>query len=159
MINKLENLNFENPSKEILQTIDVHDLLPQQEPFVMIGSLVYFDKILTVTETEVKADNIFVDQNCFSASGLMENIAQTCAARIGFINKFILKKGIQLGFIGAVRNFEVMGLPQVGDVITTRVEVKEEVFGMTLAEAVITCGEKVLVTSEMKIAVKQQPEA
>ena len=158
-MNKLENFDFDNSSKEMLRTIDVHDLLPQQEPFVMIGSLVHFDKILTVTETEVLADNIFVDQNYFSASGLMENIAQTCAARIGYINKYILKKGIQLGFIGAVRNFEVISLPQVGDVITTRVEVKEEVFGMTLAEAVIVCGDKVLVTSEMKIAVKQQHDA
>ena len=159
MMNKLENFDFENSSKEMLRTIDVHDLLPQQEPFVMIGSLVHLDKILTVTEIEVQADNIFVDQNHFSASGLMENIAQTCAARIGYINKYILKKGIQLGFIGAVRNFEVISLPEVGDVITTRVEVKEEVFGMTLAEAVIMCGDKVLVTSDMKIAVKQQHEA
>lgn len=158
-MNKLENFDFENSSKEMLRTIDIHDLLPQQEPFVMIGSLVHLDKILTVTETEVQADNIFVDKNHFSASGLMENIAQTCAARIGYINKYILKKGIQLGFIGAVRNFEVISLPEVGDVITTRVEVKEEVFGMTLAEAVIVCGDKVLVTSEMKIAVKQQHEA
>lgn len=158
-MNKLENFDFENSSKEMLRTIDVHDLLPQQEPFVMIGSLVHLDKILTVTETEVQADNIFVDQNHFSASGLMENIAQTFAARIGYINKYILKKGIQLGFIGAVRNFEVISLPEVGDVITTRVEVKEEVFGMTLAEAVIMCGDKVLVTSDMKIAVKQQHEA
>ena len=158
-MNKLENFDFENSSKEMLRTIDVHDLLPQQEPFVMIGSLVYLDKILTVTETEVQAYNIFVDQNHFSVSGLMENIAQTCAARIGYINKYILKKDIQLGFIGAVRNFEVISLPEVGDVITTRVEVKEEVFGMTLAEAVIVCGDKVLVTSEMKIAVKQQHEA
>ena len=150
MMNKLENFDFENSSKEMLRTIDVHDLLPQQEPFVMIGSLVHLDKILTVTETEVQADNIFVDQNHFSAS---------CAARIGYINKYILKKGIQLGFIGAVRNFEVISLPEVGDVITTRVEVKEEVFGMTLAEAVIMCGNKVLVTSDMKIAVKQQHEA
>ncbi len=30
---------------------------------------------------------------------------------------------------------------------------------MTLAEAVIMCGNKVLVTSDMKIAVKQQHEA
>ena len=158
-MNKLENFDFENSSKEMLRTIDVHDLLPQQEPFVMIGSLVHLDKILTVTETEVQADNIFVVQNHFSASGLMEKIAQTCAARIGYINKYILKKGIQLGFIGAVRNFEDISLPEVGDLITTRVEVKEEVFGMTLAEAVIMCGDKVLVTSDMKIAVKQQHEA
>ena len=152
----MANTEVENFSEEMFRTIDIHELLPQQEPFVMIGSLVHFDKTLTITETEVRQDNIFVDEGNFSASGLMENIAQTCAVRIGFVNKYILKKGIQLGFIGAVRNFEVLELPKVGDVITTRVEVKEEVFGMTLADAIITCGEKVLVTSEMKIAVKEQ---
>lgn len=152
----MANTEVETFSEEMFRTIDIHELLPQQEPFVMIGSLVHFDKTLTITETEVRQDNIFVDQGNFSASGLMENIAQTCAARIGFVNKYILKKGIQIGFIGAVRNFEVWELPKVGDVITTRVEVKEEVFGMTLADAIITCGEKVLVTSEMKIAVKEQ---
>ena len=152
----MANTEVENFSEEMFRTIDIHELLPQQEPFVMIGSLVHFDKTLTITETEVRQDNIFVDEGNFSASGLMENITQTCAARIGFVNKYILKKGIQLGFIGAVRNFEVLELPKVGDVITTRVEVKEEVFGMTLADAIITCGEKVLVTSEMKIAVKEQ---
>lgn len=138
-----------------LSQIDIHELLPQQEPFVMIGALTHIDKALIVTETEVKPDNIFVDNGRFSASGLMENIAQTCAARIGYANKYILKKGIQLGFIGAVRNFEVVELPQVGDILTTRVEVKEEVFGMTLAEATIECAGKTLVTTEMKIAVKE----
>ena len=150
MIKKMVNFDVESPSEAALRTINVHELLPQQEPFVMIGTLIHFDKTLTVTETEVQKNNIFVDDNRFSASGLMENIAQTCAARIGYVNKYILKKGIQLGFIGAVRNFEV---------ITTRVDVKEEVFGMTLAEASITCGDKVLVTSEIKIAVKEQEEA
>lgn len=137
----------------------------------MIGKLIHFDRTLTVTETEVKVDNIFVEggngaasdsketvKGYLSASGLMENIAQTCAARIGYVNKYILKKGIQLGFIGAVRNFEIMALPQVGDVITTRVEVKEEVFGMTLAEATVSCGDKTLVSTEMKIAVKNSEE-
>ena len=107
--------DVEHPSELELRAIDVHELLPQQEPFVMIGSLVYFDRTLTITETKVQADNIFVDENHFSASGLMENIAQTCAARIGYVNKFILKKAIQLGFIGGIRNFEVIELPVVGD--------------------------------------------
>ena len=150
--------DVEHPSELELRAIDVHELLPQQEPFVMIGSLVHFDRALTITETKVQADNIFVDENHFSASGLMENIAQTCAARIGYVNKFILKKAIQLGFIGGIRNFEVFELPVVGDVITTRVEVKEEVFGMTLAEATIVCGDKLMAKSEMKIAIKERNE-
>lgn len=154
----MNNIDAEHPTEVFLRQIDIHELLPQQEPFVMIDTLTHFDNTLTVTETTVRADNIFVDAERFSASGLMENIAQTCAARIGYINKYILKKGIQIGFIGAVRNFEVKLLPKVGDVITTRVDVKEEIFGMTLAEATIECDGTPIVTTEMKIAVKNREE-
>lgn len=152
------NFDAEHPTERDLRQIDIHMLLPQQEPFVMIGTLVHFDRTLTITETVVKADNIFVADNRFSATGLMENIAQTCAARIGYVNKYILKKGIQLGFIGAIRNFDVIELPQVGDTLITRVEVKEEVFGMTLAEATIERQGRVIVSTEMKIAVKEREE-
>lgn len=150
----MEILNAGQPSEAQLRQIDIHELLPQQEPFVMIGKLTHFDQTLTVTETLVQEENIFVDGGRFSAAGLMENIAQTCAARIGYANKYILKKDIQLGFIGAVRNFEVKALPKVGDTIVTRVEVKEEIFGMTLAYATIECDGEVLVSTEMKIAIK-----
>lgn len=121
----------------------------------MIGRLTHFDTVRTVTETGITAGNIFADDGQFSASGLIENIAQTCAARIGYINKYVLKKGIQLGFIAAVRHLEVLELPKVGDTITTTVEVKQELLGMTLAEAQVTCGDKLLVKTEIKIGVKE----
>ena len=148
-------MDEKNPAEQDLRNIDIHELLPQQEPFVMIDKLVHFDETLTVTETEIRASNIFVDDNYFSASGVMENIAQTCAARIGYVNKYILKKGVQLGFIGAVRNFEVLALPRVGQTIVTHVKVLENVFGMTLAEAYIESAGEVLVKTEIKIAVKE----
>ena len=148
-------------TEQFLREIDIHSLLPQQEPFVMVGSLVHIDEKCFATETLVKAGNIFVDDDRFSASGLIENIAQTCAARIGFVNKYILKeailkKGIQLGFIGAVRNLEILALPRTGQTIRTTVEVVEEVFGMTLAHATVTCDGETLVTTEMKIALKEE---
>lgn len=138
----------------MLRGIDIHELLPQREPFVMVGSLTYFDKVHTVTETVIEAENIFVDDGCFTASGLIENVAQTCAVRIGYVNKYILKKGIQIGYIGAMNNFEIKALPSVGDTITTTVEVVEEVFGMTLAVATVTLDSYVIAMTNMKIAVK-----
>ena len=143
-------------SEAELRAVDVHELLPQQEPFVMIGVLTYFDEVRTVTETTIRPDNLFVDEGRFSASGLIENIAQTCAARIGFVNKYIRQQGIQLGFIGAIRNLEVRRLPRVGQTITTTVDVIEDIFGMTLAEATITCEGETLVTTQIKIAVKNE---
>ena len=90
----------------------------------MIDRLVYCDKTVTLAETEIRNDHIFVENGYLSASGLIENIAQTCAARIGYYN-YIHKKGIQIGFIGAIRNMDILQLPPVGEILTTRVEVKE----------------------------------
>lgn len=142
------------PTEAFLRQIDIRELLPQQEPFVMVGRLTHFDMVRTVTETVVDSDNIFVDHGRMSAMGMMENIAQTCAARIGYVNKYIRRQGIQIGFIGAVRNFQVKALPLAGDLITTTVDALEEVFGMTLATATVRRGDEVLVTTEMKIAVR-----
>ena len=121
----------------------------------MVGKLTAFDEKRTVTETFIKEDNIFVCDGVFSAPGLVENIAQTCAARIGYFNKYILNKGIQLGFIGAIRNLEITGCPKVGDTITTCVTVIDDVLGMTLANAVVTCNGETLATTEIKIAVRE----
>lgn len=143
-----------NITEEFLRTIDVHAILPQQEPFVMVGTLTSFEMTTSTTETEIKGENIFVDNDTFSASGLMENIAQTCAARIGFYNKYILKKDVQVGFIGAIRNYVVNELPKVGSTIITKVDILEEVFGMTLANAEVRCGDRVLATAEIKLSIR-----
>lgn len=148
-------MNTEQPTEEFLRGIDIHELLPQQEPFVMISSLVRFDMQTTVTETIVSADNLFVEDGVFTAPGIVENIAQTCAARIGYVNKYILKKGIQLGFIGAIRDLKVKDLPNVGDTITTTISVIDSVFGMTLVDAVVLNNGAEVASAQMKIAVKE----
>lgn len=148
-------MNTEQPTEEFLRGIDIHELLPQQEPFVMISSLVRFDMQTTVTETVVSADNLFVEDGVFTAPGIVENIAQTCAARIGYVNKYILKKGIQLGFIGAIRDLKVKDLPKVGDTITTSISVIDSVFGMTLVDAVVLNNGAEVASAQMKIAVKE----
>ena len=81
-----------NPTEQELRAIDIHQLLPQQEPFVMVSSLVHIDKVRTTTELVIDEDNLFVDNRRFSTEGVVENIAQTCAARIGYVNQYVLKK-------------------------------------------------------------------
>ena len=145
-----------HPTEEQLRSIDVRELLPQQPPFVMVGSMTYYDERVVKAETAITEENIFVDDTYFSASGLLENIAQTCALRLGYVNKYILKKNIQIGYIGAIRNFRVERLPRVGETIQTEVEALEDVFGMTLAEATIKSEGEVLAATEIKIAVKDE---
>ncbi len=139
-----------------LDKIDIHELLPQQEPFVMVGKLIHYDDVVTITTTKISDENIFVEAGVFTPSGIIENIAQTCATRIGYINKYILKKGIQIGFIGAIRDLNLHRLPRTGEEITTTISVIEEVFGMTLVSASVKIGDEVLADAEMKIAVSER---
>lgn len=138
------------------EKIDIHELLPQQPPFVMVDKLMHFDETVTTTTFEVRADNIFVDDGTLNACALAENIAQTCATRLGFVNKYILKRAIQLGFIGSIRNMQVMRTPSVGEKLTTTITVREQIMGLTLVDATILVGEETIVTAEMKIALSDQ---
>ncbi len=131
-------------------------LLLQQPPFIMVDTLVHYDDTLTVTETLIRKDNIFTEDGCFTPAGLMENIAQTCAARIGYINKYILHRDIQIGFIAAVKSMEIKKCPAVGTTITTNIEVVKEAFGMTLINATVNMDNEEIATAEVKMAVRDE---
>jgi predicted hotdog family 3-hydroxylacyl-ACP dehydratase len=132
--------------------IDVKTIIPQQTPFVMIDRLVHFDTVFTRTEFEIQPDNMFVEEGKFLEAGLIENIAQTCAARLGYINTVLLKDGVHLGFIGAMKSLIINKLPEVQSKLDTTIEVVNEVFNITLVHATIRCNDEVLVTCEMKIS-------
>jgi predicted hotdog family 3-hydroxylacyl-ACP dehydratase len=132
--------------------LDVKTIIPQQTPFVMIDRLVHFDTVFTRTEFEIQPDNMFVEEGKFLEAGLIENIAQTCAARLGYINTVLLKDGVHLGFIGAMKSLIINKLPEVQSKLDTTIEVVNEVFNITLVHATIRCNDEVLVTCEMKIS-------
>ena len=138
-------------SEQNLREIPVAELLPQRPPFVMVDCLTAYSPEVTVTELTVRSDNLFVSDGFLSASGLIENIAQTCAARMGYINR-MNRQTVKLGFIGAIRNLEIHRLPAVGERLPTLIRVREEVFGMTLVDATVESDGVLLVESEMKIA-------
>lgn len=133
------------------QEYDILTLLPQRPPMVMVDRLLHCDPVVTQTELTVREDNIMVDDGLMSACGLIENIAQTCAARMGYIN-LSNGKEVRVGVIGALRDMEIHSLPKVGDKIETRIEVSDEVFGMTLAQAESRCGNTLLASGTIKIA-------
>lgn len=118
----------------------------------MVDKLLHFDEEKTVTQLTVRPDNLFYEDGRLTASGLIENIAQTCASRIGYVNKFILKQSVKLGYIGAIRNLIITRTPSEGEIINTEIKVIEDVFKMTLVHAKVKAGDETIVTAEMKIA-------
>ena len=137
----------------LFEQINILELLPQRLPFVMIDKLLYYDDGTTITKLNVRSNNIFVENEILSESGLIENIAQTCAARMGYINKYIYKNPVKIGFIGSIKNFIIEELPKVGDELKTTIEVISEVFAITLVNAKVETNSKLLASCEMKISI------
>lgn len=147
-------MNFGNKDME-LREIDILDLLPQRPPFVLVDHLVHFTQEVVTTEFEVRSDGLFTEGDHLMETGLIENIAQTCATRIGYIN-YISHRPVGIGYIGAIRDLTILRTPHVGERLTTTIRVKEEVFGMTMVDAEVRSGDELLVQAEMKIAIKRE---
>ncbi len=136
--------------------IDVLELLPQRKPFVFVDHIVNFHipDLSCITHFLVKEDHLLVNDGYLSESGIIENIAQTCAVHIGFYNKYILNKKIQVGFIGAVKNLRIFDKVQIGDLLVTKIAIKTEFGSMKIADATVeVCGKKVA-EGELKIALQ-----
>ena len=133
------------------EDIALKTLIPQRPPFVMIDKMLSFDMRVTVTQLEIRPDNVFCVDGKLSAEGLMENIAQTCAARMGYIN-LNKSEAVKIGVIGAVSNFEIFRTPKVGELIVTTIEVLEELFQITMVKAFVRCDDETIAQANMKIA-------
>jgi len=129
----------------------ISELIPQRPPFVMVDRLLYCDMSVTSTRLEIREDNIFNDRGRLSTAGICENIAQTCAARLGYLS-LTSGQAVKLGYIGAISNMQVFRTPQTGQTIETEINVLQEVFNITLVHAVVKCGDEVIAETDLKIA-------
>lgn len=129
-------------------------LIPQRPPFVMVDKLLNSDAHGTQTTFCVREDNVLVVDGKFSEAGLMENIAQTAAARAGYM-AMKENKQVAVGYIVAVKNFEIFDLPQINDELLTEVKIKNQVFDMIVISGTVKRHEKVMAQCEMNIIISK----
>ena len=133
------------------QNIPITSLIPQRPPFVMVDRVLSCTDGYAVTELVVSEDNIFLDDMKLSPAGMMENMAQSCAARMGCVN-CLHNESIKMGFIGDIRNCVILRQPRCHETLQTHVEIIEEVFNLTLASVTTKVGDETIATARMKIA-------
>ncbi|HCQ72180.1 MAG TPA: hypothetical protein DIT75_02100, partial [Rikenellaceae bacterium] len=136
-------------------SVNIAELLPQRKPFVMISELLSFSYERTVTRFHVQDDNVFIEGDSLVPEGLVENVAQTCAARIGFINKYILNKPVSVGYVCSVKDFNVTRSPQIGETLETEVVLKGEFGNMLIVNAVVRDEEETLAEGSIVIALDE----
>jgi predicted hotdog family 3-hydroxylacyl-ACP dehydratase len=130
---------------------NIQSLLPQRPPMVMVDELLFTNETITRCRFKVEADNIFTESGVFCEPGLVENIAQTAAAGVGYTAARQTKKTVPLGYIGAIKDLEIFLLPKVGDSIETEIEIINRVFDVTLVSGIIYCNNELAAKCEMKI--------
>lgn len=136
------------------EQIPIDVLLPQRPPFVLVDALTASDGCMTSTRYAVAADGLFTADGCLTPEGLLENMAQTCAARLGYAN-YLLRQRLVVGVIAAVSGFTVLRLPRVGEVLTTRIDAEVEIFGLMSVSAEVRCCDDVVARANIKMAVRR----
>jgi 3-hydroxymyristoyl/3-hydroxydecanoyl-(acyl carrier protein) dehydratase len=133
---------------------NILELIPQRYPMVMIDNLVACDEKQVVSQLTVRQDNLFLNRHGFTAEGMMENMAQTAAARTGYL---LLNKQANLNFIapigviGSIKNFRMYFQPAVGTVITSTVSVEHEVLMATVIKGMIEMNGELVADCDMQI--------
>ena len=120
----------------------------------MIDALTGYDEIITQTRFKVKADNIFVENGKFTEPGLVENIAQTAAARAGYVAG-LQNQRVQTGYIGAIKNLVIHSLPFVNDELITEIRIENQIFDVMLIKGKVNCDNRLLAECEMKIFISK----
>jgi predicted hotdog family 3-hydroxylacyl-ACP dehydratase len=150
----LGELNNKPQMNFLVDKNHITDYIPQKSPIVMIDAIISCDDVSVTTQFEVQTNNIFVRDNFLQEPGVIENMAQTAAAKAGYEAK---KQNAEpfLGFIGAIKDLKIHSLPKVGDIIKTTVTVKMDVMGITLIGAASSCGNTQIADCEMKIVIQK----
>lgn len=131
------------------------ELIPQRSPIVMIDVFYGIENEVSHSGLTILSTNIFIDNKQFAEPGLIEHIAQSAAARIGYIFK-LKEERVPIGFIGSVDKLKINRLPVVDEVLDTRICVLQEIFGITLIQADVFVGQELIASCKMKIFLENE---
>jgi hypothetical protein len=120
----------------------------------MIDALLFSDEKRTVSSFRITGNNIFVKNGLFLEPGLVENIAQTAAARAGH-EATTRKIPVTVGYIAAVKNLEIFSLPAIDEELETEITIENQVFQVTVLRGITKCRGIILAKCEMKIFLTQ----
>jgi len=137
---------------------DIHDLIPQRPPMVMIDKLTEASETSATGEMTIRESNLFCENGLFRETGMIEFIAQTAAAFTGYKNKINNQK-VSEGYIGAIKNLVIHDLPPAGAFIRSVITLENEIVGYSIITGRVFLAEKLLAVCEMRILLKGTRDA
>ena len=139
------------PIKDIA-TIKI--LLPHRKPMVMVDSLLEFNDGKAIVGFTILSDNIFVVNNEFTETGVIEHMAQSAALYNGFKN-YVGDYPAKEGFIASIKKFQIQKLPKVAEVLKTEVSIIYEIMHMSTVKLSTFINGVEIANAEMNIVLKK----
>lgn len=133
---------------------DIQALIPQRPPIVMIDGLRAADDTTAETTLTVREANIFVRDGHMQEPGILEHIAQSAAAYLGY-QTLAHNEQPRLGYIGEVKKCDFATSPAVGQCLVTRLTLLAEIEGVRLIQAETTANDLPVCTCQMKLFLKR----
>ncbi len=133
--------------------MNIKKYIPQREPFIMVDKVICATADTFETHFLVKEDMLFLENNCLSEAAVIENIAQTCAAGMGYYREQHAIENNSMGFIGSINKLEVFSHAFVGETISTKVHILHQLDNILLIEGVAQVKDRILVKGQMKIVI------
>ncbi len=148
----IENLQLTAPLVEGKERIVKY--LPQRDPFVMVESLWLNNETTTVTSLTITDSNCLTENGFFTESGLLENMAQTAAVRVGY---GFIEKGLDVpvGFITAIKDLKVHAYPKVGELIYTEAEHVNDVMNFSIVKGRVYVNQQLMAEAEVRVFINK----
>lgn len=134
---------------------EILDLIPQRPPMVMIDRLTHSGDKSARGRLFIKESNLFCHSGHLQEAGLIEFIAQTAAAYVGYL-KLSVQKEVNLGFIGVIKNLVIHSLPSINTEVQAEIIVENELLGFTIITGKIFQNNSVIAEGELRILMDPQ---
>jgi predicted hotdog family 3-hydroxylacyl-ACP dehydratase len=146
--------------KPLLEGKQLFNLLPQKAPMTMVHALLTADEQSATTSFTVLPDNPFIENQALALPGLVENIAQTMAARSGFlfstqVGQAEAPQNPPIGFIGAITKLNFVKNPPLGSTIQTTIKIEAEMMEVSLVSGESTLDGELLLSCSMKVFLRK----
>lgn len=131
----------------------IKHLIPHREPIIMIDGLLSYHEGRIVAQFKILSTNIFVENRCFSETGMIEHMAQTVALYGGYGALSNKLKPLD-GYIGAINEINIIRCPEIGETIVTEGEILYQALGMTKVQLISKIDDVQIAIAEMTTVVR-----
>lgn len=137
------------------KTLNILELIPQRPPMVLIDSFDGIDEMeVSHTAFTVPSDCLFTERDALTECGLIEHMAQSAAARVGWLCREA-ENEVPVGYIGAVSKFTAYTLPAVGSRLDSSLRVVQQIGPLSLVEIRTEADGKTVAEGNLKIFLQE----